>query len=230
MAQRYAIIGIGKFGNHLARELAAKGAEVLAIDETMDRLDDLKEVVAHTVRLDAREEAALRSQGLSEYDAVVVGFGDDFETTLLTVVALQTMGIKRIIVRATTPTHEHILLHLGIKEVVLPSVEAAERLATSLLYAGVLDSFSLSTDVTIAEVNAPDAFIGHTVAEVKFRQVHDVNLITIKRLQKRTGFFGVGTKEVETVVGVPKDEMLIERGDVLVVFGSKEHIGRLAQA
>jgi trk system potassium uptake protein TrkA len=139
------------------------------------------------------------------------------------------MGIKRIIVRATTPTHERILHHLGITEVVLPSVEAAERLATSLLYAGVLDSYSLSSDVTIAEVNVPDAFIGHTVAEIQFRHVHDVNLITIKRMQKRPGFFGVGTKEVETVVGVPKDEMMIERGDVLVVFGSKEHIGRLAK-
>ncbi|MCU0452771.1 MAG: TrkA family potassium uptake protein [Bacteroidetes bacterium] len=230
MTQRLAIIGIGKFGRHLARELASKGADVLAIDADMDRLDDLKQVVAHTVRLDAREESALRGQGLVDYDAVIVGFGDDFEVTLLTVAALQTIGIQRIIVRATTPTHERILQHLGIKEVVLPSVEAAERLATSLMYAGVLDSFSLSSDATIAEVTAPDGFIGRTVAEVPFRQKHDVSLITIKRIQKRPVLFGLGTKEVEMVIGVPKDETLIERGDVLVVFGSKEAIGRLASA
>lgn len=229
MSKRYAVIGIGKFGFHLAKELSLKGADVLAIDHDAERLDDLKEIAAHSVRLDSREEAALRSQVLQEYDAVVVGIGDDFETTLLTVVALQNLGVKRIVVRATTPVHERILQHLGVHEVILPAVEAAERLATSLQYEGVLESYALASDATIAEVNVPDGLIGRSVGDIGFTEEHNVTLITIKRTKKQPRLFGLGSREVEEVVGVPKAETRLERGDTLIVFGNKDAIGAITR-
>ncbi|MCK5573225.1 MAG: TrkA family potassium uptake protein, partial [Bacteroidetes bacterium] len=158
MAKKFAVIGLGHFGSQLAAELAAKGAEVLAIDDDLDRVDDIKDKVTYTVRLDATDESALRSQGIGEFDAVVVGIGDDFESTLLAVAMLQQVGVKRIIARATSSVHERILQHLGLSEVVLPSVEAAERLANSLLFEKVVDSFALSTDYTIVEAPAPDSY------------------------------------------------------------------------
>src|SRR3989304_2894696 len=105
MERKFAVIGLGHFGEHLAVELAQKGAEVLAIDEELERLEAIKDKVTHAVRLDATDEKALLSQGLQDFDAVIVGIGDDFEAALLTVAMLQRIDAKRIIVRATTSIH-----------------------------------------------------------------------------------------------------------------------------
>jgi trk system potassium uptake protein TrkA len=227
MMKKIAVIGLGKFGMHLAAQLAARGAEVLAIDSSMDRLDDVKDSVTHTVRLDATELKPLREQGLDDYDAVVVGMGDNFEASLLTVANLQQLEVKRIIVRATTSVHERILNHLGVREVILPAEEAAERLATSLMVEGALDSFALSEEYKIMEVTAPDPFIGQTLGELKLIERFGVNVVTIKRMEKRKRLLGLGEESTEVVIGIPYATTTVERGDVLVVFGKREDIERM---
>jgi|YNPMSStandDraft_1061717.scaffolds.fasta_scaffold06593_2 trk system potassium uptake protein TrkA len=230
MTKKVAVIGIGNFGAHLAVTLAKQGAEVLAIDSSMDRLEDIKDKVTYTVRLDSTEEKALRDQGLTELDAVIVAIGDDFEATLLTIVALQNIGVKRIIARATTKTHERILRHLGIEEVISPAVEAAERLADSLMYRGVIDSLELSSDYSIVEVSAPEAFIGKSLGELQLRETFDVNLITIKRVEQEPRLLGLRSRTVEKILGIPTPDMVVQRGDVLVLFATKPAISRMCNS
>ncbi len=227
MMKKIAVIGLGKFGMHLAAQLASRGAEVLALDSSMDRLDDVKDSVTHTVRMDATELKPLREQGLDDYDAVIVGMGDDFEASLLTVANLQQLEVKRIIVRATTSVHERILNHLGIREVILPAEEAAERLATSLMVEGALDSFALSEEYKIVEVTAPDHFIGQTLGGLKLIERFGVNVVTIKRMEKRKRLLGLGEESTEVVIGIPHSTTTVERGDVLVVFGKRKDIERM---
>ncbi len=227
MTKKVAVIGIGNFGAHLAVTLAKQGAEVLAIDSSMDRLEDVKDKVTYTVRLDSTEEKALRDQGLTELDAVIVAIGDDFEATLLTIVALQNIGVKRIIARATTKTHERILRHLGIEEVISPAVEAAERLADSLMYRGVIDSLELSSDYSIVEVSAPEAFIGKSLGELQLRETFDVNLITIKRVEQEPRLLGLRSRTVEKILGIPTPDMVVQHGDVLVLFATKPAISKM---
>jgi trk system potassium uptake protein TrkA len=227
MTKKVAVIGVGNFGAHLAVTLAKQGAEVLAIDSSMDRLEDVKDKVTYTVRLDSTEEKALRDQGLTELDAVIVAIGDDFEATLLTIVALQNIGVKRIIARATTKTHERILRHLGIEEVISPAVEAAERLADSLMYRGVIDSLELSSDYSIVEVSAPEAFIGKSLGELQLRETFDVNLITIKRIEQEPRLLGLRSRTVEKILGIPTPDMVVQRGDVLVLFATKPAISKM---
>jgi trk system potassium uptake protein TrkA len=102
MNKKIAIIGLGNFGTYLASFLVEKGAEVLAIDNDIEKLEEVKDFVTLAVRLDSTEEKSLRTQNLDEYDAVIVAMGDDFEASILTVAALQSVNVKRIIVRATT--------------------------------------------------------------------------------------------------------------------------------
>lgn len=230
MNKKIAVIGVGRFGMHLAVALAEKGAEVLAIDENLERLDEIKERVTHTVRLDSTEETPLRSQGLEEFDAVVVAIGENFEGSLLTVAMLQKIEVKRIVVRATTAVHERILQHLGVTEIILPAAEAAERLANTLLFENVVDSFALSSEYTIAEITAPDGFIGQTVEVLDLRKRFEISLVTIKRIERRSLLFGFKMKEVETIIGVPLPATTIERGDILVVFGNHQAIQRLTEA
>lgn len=230
MTKKFAVIGLGHFGTDLAVGLAQKGAEVLAIDQDLEKLDDIKDRVTHTVRLDATEEKALLTQGLDEFDAVIVGIGDDFEATLLTVAMLQQIEVKRIIVRGTTTVHERILNHLGIKEVILPATEAAERLANTLMFERVVDSFELSSDFTIMEVAAPESFIGRSLQELELQQQFGASLITIKRTEKKPGLLGIGARTVERILGIPSPTTTVERGDVLIVFGKKKDIERILKS
>lgn len=230
MTKKIAVIGVGNFGAHLCATLARQGAEVMAIDNNMNNLDDVKDKVTFTVRLDSTEEEALKAQGITDFDVVIVGIGDDFEAALLTVAALQNLGVKRIIARATTTTHERILRHLGIEEVISPAVEAAERLADSLLYSGVIDSLELSSDYSIVEVNVPDVFIGKTVGELELRERFGVNLITIKRTEREARAFGLRSKTVEKILGIPTPDMVVKKGDVLVLFAQKPAINKLCNA
>jgi trk system potassium uptake protein TrkA len=227
MVRRFAVIGLGHFGCSLALALTSRDAEVLAIDNSIDRLDDIKDHVAHTIRLDATEERALRDLGLQDMDAVIVAIGDDFEATLLTVSQLQQLNIRRIIVRGTTPVHRRILDHLGIAEIIMPSIETADRLSNSLMMEGVVNSLTLGSDYTIMEVNAPDKMIGHTVQELQMRERHDVSLVTIKREKVRRGLLGIGQKAIQTVVGVPLPTTMVERGDRLVLFGTEKQIQQM---
>lgn len=227
MAKRFAVIGMGKFGMHLVAELTRKGAEVLALDNNLEHLEDVKDVVSHVVELDSTDTKALKSQRLDEFDAVIVAFGEDFEVALLTIAALQQLEINRIIARATTPTHEKILQHLGIKEVILPVVEAADRLANSLMFEGVLDTFDVSTDYTIVELPAPDTFIDRSLTELSLQENYGLMLVTIKRNVRTAGLFG--PKTTETIIGIPSPATMIERGDILIVFGTKKGIQKFTQ-
>lgn len=224
MGRRFAVIGLGHFGSSLAVEMTGRGAEVLAIDNDMEKLDELKDQVTHTIRVDATEERALRGLGLDDLDAVVVAIGDDFEATLLTVTQLQQLEIRRIIVRATTPVHERILTHLGISEIIMPSVEAAQRLTNSLMVEGVVNSLTLGSDYTIMEVNAPEWVIGKTVVELQMREAYEVSLITIQRDEQKRRALGLGQRTVRTIIGVPTPTTAIDRGDTLVVFGTEKNI------
>jgi trk system potassium uptake protein TrkA len=230
MPKRIAVIGLGYFGEQLALLLAERGAEVLAVDCSMDRLDDVKDRVTQAICLDATERKALGSLGLEKFDAVVVGIGDDFEATLLTIGVLQDLRVPRIIARGTSPAHERILQHLGIREIIMPAVEAAERLSKTLMVEGVVDSVELPSDFTIMEMTAPDWMVGRRLNGMRLHEDYRVSLVTIIRDIERPALFGFGRKTVRTSVGIPDGTTEIERGDLLVVFGKEKDITRMARA
>lgn len=228
MRRQFAVIGLGNFGSQLALELARRGAEVLAIDGDAGKLDAVKDEVAHTVRLDATDKEALAEQRLAELDAVVVSFGEDFEAAVLTTILLRETGVRRIIVRAVSERHERILQMLGVNEVVLPISEAVTRLSTTLMLTGVVDSFALSRDDTIAELAAPESVVDRTVGEVRFREQYGLLLVTIRRVVRVPQLFGLLDRTEERILGVLPPEARIERGDTLIVFGPKKAIEKLA--
>ena len=228
MSRQFAVIGLGNFGSQLAVELTRRGAEVLAIDEREEAVDDLRDLVTHTVRLDATDPKALAEQRITEMDAVVVSFGSHFETALLTVSVLKQIGAKRLIVRAMTARHEKILEALGVDEVVLPVTETVARLSGSLMVEGLYDSFALSADFAVGEVGVPEELLGKKVGEIDFPVDFGVTIVTIRRIVPETRILGLGTRMVERILGIPSPATPLERGDTLVVFGSKKALEKLA--
>ena len=227
MAKKFAVIGLGVFGSHLATKLTEHGAEVLAIDSNYDKLENIKDSVTLTVRLDSTDKAALKNQRLNEFDAVVVGIGDNFEASILTTAVLQQIGVKRIIVRGTTSIHKKIFNHLEIEEIILPSEEAAEKLAESLSIEKVIDSFMLTPEYVIVEAKTPKSLFGKNLLELNLPNNYGVSLITIKKIESKPKLLGIGQKTVERAIGVPKRDTVIEQDDILVLFGKQKDIENL---
>ncbi|MDX9759512.1 MAG: TrkA family potassium uptake protein [Bacteroidota bacterium] len=225
MVKRFAVIGLGYFGSNIARELTRQGAEVIAIDNTLSKVEEIKDEVAYAVRLDSTDEKTLRNQGLEDLDGVIVSIGEDFESALLTCVLLLEFGCRNVIVKSTSPIHTRIFKSVGVQNIVAPDLAIAERLAVSLVSANILDTIPLTDDYSIIQIRAPRFMVGQTLQGLNLRGAYDVNLITIKR--ERTAPDDIGHRE--TIIGVPRPDTVIEKHDVLILMGSRKSIERLGK-
>ena len=223
--RKVAVIGLGRFGMTLARQMAASGVEVIAIDRTRQLVDDIKDDVDIAVRLDSTDEAALRSQDIDKVDVCVVSIGENFEAALLTTVLANKLEIPRVICRAQTKFHAEIFRQIGADEVIQPEMQAGSDLARKLANPQIEDFIALAEDYTLIELKAPKAFQGKTLQELALRGTFDVNLIAIKRTtqSEQDG----ETVESTAITGVPKAGDMIQDGDTLVLVGSDAALARL---
>ena len=224
---KFTVIGLGYFGLNLALRLVEEGAEVIAVDRDEQRVDHLRDKVSYVVCMDTTDMRALQKLGLRDMDAVIVAIGENFESSLLTTALLQEIGVKRIINRVTSPTHERLLKLMNITDLLVPEAEAANQLVKRLMLKGVVGAFELSREYSIIELSTPDSFIGQTVFDLNLRNRYSLNLVTIKRIERKRGLLTLGEHEVVRIVGVPTPETVIEENDILVLFGREKDIKRL---
>lgn len=224
MINKFAVIGLGKFGTSIARTLAERGAEVLAMDVDPIKVESVKDIVAYSVTLDSTEIKSLKAQDVESMDAVVVAIGDNFEGLLLTCAILQEMKVKRIIARAGSKQQKIILAKMGIQEILSPEDEVGKTVAEILLHPNMKTFLPLPDDYEIVEINTPRKVANKTVMEVGLREKYNLNLITIKRLfeEVRNG----QTVQVEHIVGVPKGETLLYESDIIIILGKAKDVDR----
>ena len=223
MAQQFAVIGLGAFGNAIARELTRHGGEVMAIDKEIEPVERIKDEVAYAVRLDATDPRVLQEQEVHQVDVAVIAIGDPFESAVLIAVELMQLGVKRLIVRAETATQKRILERLGISDVLLPEEEIARTLAQRLINPQILDLFQLSDDYSIVEVRAPQRFWQKAISELKIRERFRCNVIAIKRPLNQEG----EALAPEYRLLVPLSQTRLEEDDILIVLGLAADIDKL---
>lgn len=212
---KYAVIGLGEFGRSTALGLARKGAEVIAVDIEMDRLDRVKDEVALAVRLDASHENALKSHGIGEVDVLIAAISNNFEAQVLVVVHAKQANIPKIIARATTPDHIRVLKAVGADESFNPEEEAARWMVQRLLITNISNYFELAEGFSVVEVEAPPSVVGKTLEELNLRRRFRLNLVAIK--EKNTS----GTEgSISKFNPVPLPNQRIKEGDVLALVGS----------
>jgi trk system potassium uptake protein TrkA len=226
---KFTVIGLGFFGLNLALQLVEEGAEVIGVDRNENRVEELRDRVSHVVCMDTTDIRALRKLGLKEMTAVIVAIGEDFESSLLTTALLQEIGVKRIINRVTSPTHERLLKLMNITDLILPEADAAAQLAQRLTIRGLVGSFELSKDYSIFEISAPREFWDKTLAELDLRNRYSLNLVTLKRTEKERGLLTLGQREIVRILGVPTPDSMIRENDVLVLFGKEKDIRTLLE-
>jgi len=221
---KFAVIGVGKYGSNIARRLAEKGAQVFAFDNNEEKIENIKDDVAFAVTLNSTDFKVLTSQNLEEMDAAVVAIGENFEATVLTAVHLIDLGVKRIIARANGADQRLILEKIGIKEILTPEDEVAFVIREKLLNPSILSFLQLSEEYEIAEIKPPKGTLNRTIEDIDFRNKYQLTLVTMRReydIKKK------GQYEVEQhVIGVPKGDTVIESRDTLVVFGTAKHVQR----
>ena len=201
----YVVIGLGRFGSTLARQLCKLGAEVLAMDVHNDLVQQVAEDVTHAVVGDAQDKDVLRALGVRDFDCAIVAIGTNLAASVLTVMNLQELGVPYIICKAHDETHSRVLQKLGVNKVVIPEQENAARLARSLNSHNVLDYIELSEEYGILELPAPKGWIGKTLKELNIRAKLGVNIIAVESGKK-------------TNVSPAADYRILE-GDILVVLG-----------
>lgn len=227
MQNKFAVIGLGRFGTAIARTLAQKGAEVLAIDNEEDPVTAISEDVAYAVSIDSTDTKALMAQSVQEMDAVVVAIGEDFESLLLTSVALQEIKAKRIIARAMTKNQRLILQKIGISEILSPEDEVGIAVAERLLHPSVVNSLLLPDDYEIVEVRTPAKIANRSVLDISLRKKYDLNLITVKR-EFDVNKNGESIKEMH-ILGVPRSSTVLYETDTLLILGKVQDIERFIE-
>lgn len=201
----YLVIGLGRFGSALARQLCLLGAEVLAMDVRSDLVQQLANDVTHAVVGDAQDKEVLRSLGVRNFDCAVIAIGDNLGASVLVTMNLQELGVPYIVCKAHDETHRRVLEKLGVNRVVIPEQEHAQRLGRSLHSHNVLDYIELSADYGILEVPAPKSWIGKNLRELNVRAKLGVNIIAVEN--------------GKTTNVSPSADYQIKEGDIMVVLG-----------
>jgi trk system potassium uptake protein TrkA len=210
---RVVVIGLGRFGSSLARELARRGYEILGIDSDPRRVQLLADDLTHTVVADTTDEEALRQLGVPEYERAVVGIGSNLEASILTTSLLVDFGVPNIWAKALNHQQARILERVGAHHVVLPEHDMGERVA-HLVTGRMLDFIQFEDDYAIIKTIAPAEAVGRALGDSRLRSKYGVTVVGIKRPGE-----GFTYATAETVV---------HRGDVLIVAGRTAAVERVA--
>lgn len=223
-----AVIGLGTFGAKTAIRLFEKGAEVLAIDLNPELVDRIKDRVSHAVCIDVTQEKSLRAISISNVDTAVVAIGDNLEMSIMAVAMLRKLGVGRVIARATTALHEHVLREIGASEIVKVEEEMGEIIASKIAAPHVLQRYNFAAGYSIVELKLGKQFEGKTLVESQIRQNYSLNIVA---LQKRVPYITEEGKASFRVVindsPLPMD--VIEADDIVVLVGSEKNLDRLFQ-
>lgn len=224
--RQFAVIGLGKFGFAIAKTLAEKGCEVLAIDTDEEKVREASLFTTSAIQLDATDENALKKVGVEDVDVAIVSVGENLEASILITLLLKEIGVKEVIAKALNPHHAKVLQKIGVDRVIFPEREMGIKVAESLVTPDIIEQIRLSPNYEILEITVPSSFTGKTLRELAIRTKYKVNVIAIKKKVPYINEAGESDFKEEINLA-PDGENEISVGDVLVVVGEVKNIDAL---
>lgn len=212
MEKEFVVIGLGRFGGSIVRELNALAMDVMAIDLSEARVNEYSEIATHAVVADTTDEAVMKSLGIRNFDQVIVAIGENIQTSTLTTLILKELGVKKVIAKAQNDYHAKILNKIGADLVVHPERDMGRRIAHNIASASVLDYLELADEYSIVEAKANERIAGQTIVDLDIRANFGINIIAIKR--------------DKDVIISPDPNMNIELGDILIMIGHDNDLNR----
>ena len=204
------LIGLGRFGRHIAQKLYQLNHQVMAVDQNEELVQAVLPFVTNAQIGDSTNEAFLHSLGVDNYDVCIVAIGDDFQSSLETTCLLKDMGARRVISRAATDLQEKLLLRNGADEVVYPEKQLARWTAIRCSANHILDYIDIGGDHAIFEVSIPKAWLGKTIGQLDIRKKFSINILAVKTGSAMDAFITPDTllAEDKTLMVMGKDRDL----------------------
>ncbi len=213
---QFAVIGLGRFGSNLARELIKQGYEVMGIDRRPAIVDDMSDELTHVVTADSTDEEHLKSLGIRNFDCAVVAIGDDIQSSTLTAILLKELNVKTVVAKALSELHGRVLQKIGVDRIIYPERDMAIRVAHQLVTPNLLDYIELSKDYTIAEISVPSHISGRTLGDLNTRAEYGCSVVAIN-----TGSGGV--------IIAPTASDIVQEHDIMVLIGTNSQIERFEE-
>ena len=184
------IIGLGRYGLYISKELNKLKAEILAVDVSEDNLQRVANYVSKTIIGDSTDIEFLKTLGINTFDDCIVTIGDNFQASLETVLNLKELGANRITARAATESQQKLLEKIGADLVVYPERQLAKWTALQCGTDSIYDFMDLDNEYGIYEVNIPKEWAGKTLAELDLRKKYSISIIGVKTKNKMRVVFG----------------------------------------
>lgn len=213
--KQYVVVGLGRFGQSVARYLETNGCTVLAVDSDSKKVNIVSEYVTRAMCLDISDEEAVQELGLSNFDGVIIAIGNNLESTIFAIIWAKEAGVKQIIAKAYDETQGKILTKVGANEIIYPEREMGYQLAKNLAFGKILDAVELTADYAIAEIPVMQKWIGKSLIELKLRERYHINVIAVKR-----------ENELEVP---PSADKKFEEGDIIVFLGRNGVLKKLSE-
>ncbi|MBM4760694.1 TrkA family potassium uptake protein [Bacillus sp. B15-48] len=215
MKKQYAVVGMGRFGSSVAVTLFKEGNEVCVIDKSTEKIDHYKNAVSYAVIGDSTDEETMKEVGIRNFDTVIVAIGDDIQASILTVLLLKEMGVKKVVAKAINKSHGQVLHKVGADKVVFPERDMGERVAHQLMAApNVLNFIELADDYSIEEMQVPKSMEGKNLRELDLRAKFNVTVVAIK--------------EKNRINIAPDPEEALEMDDILLVIGENKDLEKFS--
>ena len=174
------LIGLGRFGLHIAKKLYELGHEVMAVDVNEERINQAVPYVTEAQIGNSTNEEFLKSLGINNFDLCIVTISDDFQSSLETTSLLKELGAKKVVSRAERDGQAKFLLRNGADEIVYPEKQLASWMAIKYSADHILDYIEIDNEHAIFEVSVPNSWIGKTIGEIDIRKKYGINILGIK--------------------------------------------------
>ncbi|MEZ9183163.1 TrkA family potassium uptake protein [Vibrio splendidus] len=210
--KQYAVIGLGRFGLSVCKELQSSGAQVLAVDIDEERVKEAANFVSQAIVANCTSEETVKELRLDDYDMVMVSIGSDVNSSLLTTLVVKESGAKAVWVKANDKFHGKILSKIGADHIIMPERDMGIRVARKMLDRRVLEFIDLGSGLAMTEIVIGSNFLGKKLGDLK--------------LCKENGVEVLGFKRGPNLTKAPKLDVSLEIGDVVIIAGPKETLSR----
>ncbi len=213
MKKRFAVLGLGRFGSKVARELFYRGQDVTVIDKDEMKIQSIRDEVTHAFIGDIANEDTLKEAAVNECDVVVVAESSNIESNIISSQIVKSLGVKKVIAKAQNTVHGKILVKLLVDQVVYPEQDTAIKIVNKLTSDNILDYIELGSHINIVSIEANQHMVNKSIKDLALRRRFHVTILGIKRMD-------------ELIFNLTDDNM-VEPGDILIVFGETEALKKL---
>ena len=210
--KEFAVFGLGEFGSSIAIALEENGCQVLAVDSNQEKVQEISAYVTHAACANVADQAVVRSLGIHNMDGVIVGIGENLESSIMATICAKECGVPYVLAKANSDIHATVLKRVGADQVIFPEKATGIRLGRNLASGNFLETIELSKKFSMVGIEVPKKWIGKTIRELNLRS-KGINIIARKG-------------DLEDLVLIVDPDSVIQGSETFIIIGSNKDLER----